>query len=226
MSKVNLPKTQRAGAGAATASGLERRETWTAGTAGIAVCQRPACETLSKKQREETLSALQARFEKNMDRHKGLEWAEVKARLEASTEKLWSLSEMERTGGEPDVVAHDKKTGQYIFYDCSAESPKGRRSLCYDPAALESRKEHKPEGNAVGMAAAMGIDLLTEEQYRELQKLGKFDSKTSSWVKTPSAIRKLGGALFCDRRYDTVFVYHNGAESYYAARAFRGSLRV
>jgi len=161
-----------------------------------------------------------------MNRHEGLEWAKIQAKLEANTEKLWSLDEMERTGGEPDVVGHDKKTGKYIFYDCSAESPKGRRSFCYDREALESRKEHKPENNALDMAAAMGIELLTEEQYRELQKLGNFDMKTSSWVRTPSNIRKLGGALFCDRRYDTVFVYHNGAESYYAARGFRGSLRV
>ena len=181
---------------------------------------------LSPEQCEQLLRALKARFEKNMNRHKGLEWAKVQAKLEANTEKLWSLNEMERTGGEPDVVGHDKKTGEYIFYDCSAESPKGRRSVCYDREALESRKEHKPEDNAIDMASAMGIELLTEEQYRELQKLGKFDTKTSSWVKTPSDIRKLGGALFCDRRYDTVFVYHNGAESYYAARAFRGSLRV
>ncbi len=182
--------------------------------------------TFSQKQRKELLSTLQARFENNMHRHKGLAWAQVQARLEAEAEKLWSLHEMERTGGEPDIVGHDKKTGEYIFYDCSAESPKGRRSLCYDRAALESRKEHKPQGNAVDTAAAMGIELLSEEQYRELQKLGNFDTKTSSWVKTPSAVRKLGGALFCDRRYDTVFVYHNGAESYYAARGFRGSLRI
>ena len=161
-----------------------------------------------------------------MNRHKGLEWAPVQAKLEAHAEKLWSLHEMERTGGEPDVVGHDKKTAEYIFYDCSAQSPKGRRSLCYDREALESRKENKPRGNALDMAAAMGIELLTEEQYRELQKLGNFDTTTSSWVKTPSPIRKLGGALFCDRRFDTVFVYHNGAESYYAARAFRGALRV
>jgi len=181
---------------------------------------------LSAEQREPLLRALKARFEKNMNRHKGLEWAPVQAKLEANVAKLWSLHEMERTGGEPDVVGHDKKTGEYIFYDCAAESPKGRRSVCYDREALESRKEHKPEDNAMGMAAAMGIELLGEEQYRDLQKLGNFDAKTSSWVKTPSAIRKLGGALFCDRRYDTVFVYHNGAESYYAARAFRGSLRV
>ncbi|MFI5096246.1 MAG: DUF4256 domain-containing protein [Candidatus Acidiferrales bacterium] len=181
---------------------------------------------LSPEQRRELLSALKARFEKNMNRHKGLAWAQVQAKLEANAEKLWSLNEMERTGGEPDVVGHDKKTGEYIFYDCSAESPKGRRSLCYDREALESRKEHKPKDNAIGMAVAMGIELLTEEQYRELQTLGNFDTKTSSWVKTPSEIRKLGGALFCDRRFDTVFVYHNGAESYYAARAFRGSLRV
>src|SRR5467141_4087346 len=181
---------------------------------------------LSSEQREELLRALKARFEKSMNLHKGLEWAKIRAKLEANTEKLWSLNEMERTGGEPDVVGHDKKTGEYIFYDCSAESPKGRRSLCYDREALDSRKEHKPEDNAIDMAAAMSIELLTEEQYRELQKLGNFDTKTSSWVKTPSDIRKLGGALFCDRRYDTVFVYHNGAESYYGARAFRGSLRV
>ena len=181
---------------------------------------------LSPEQRKELLRALKARFEKNMNRHKGLEWAKVPAKLEANDEKLWSLNEMERTGGEPDVVGHDKKTGEYIFYDCSAESPKGRRSVCYDREALESRKEHKPEDNAVDMAAAIGIELLTEKQYRELQKLGNFDTKTSSWVKTPFDIRKLGGALFCDRRYDTIFVYHNGAESYYAARAFRGLLRV
>jgi hypothetical protein len=181
---------------------------------------------LSPQQREELLGALKARFEKNMNRHKSLEWAKVRTKLEANPEKLWSLSEMERTGGEPDVVGHDKKTGDYIFYDCSAESPKGRRSICYDREALESRKEHKPENNAIDMAAAMGIDLLTEEQYRELQTVGDFDTKTSSWVKTPPDIRKFGGALFCDRRYDHVFVYHNGAESYYAARAFRGSLRV
>jgi hypothetical protein len=180
----------------------------------------------STKQREELLNTLTARFEKNINRHKGLEWAKVQAKLEANTEKLWSLNEMERTGGEPDVVGHDKKTGEYIFYDCSPESPKGRRSVCYDRGALESRKEHKPEDNAIDMAAGIGIELLTEEQYRELQKLGNFDSKTSSWVKTPADIRKLGGALFCDRRYNTVFVYHNGAESYYAARGFRGSLRV
>ena len=183
-------------------------------------------KNLSSEQREELLSALKTRFEKNMNRHKGLDWAKVLAKLETNPEKLWSLNEMERTGGEPDVVGFDKKTGEYVFYDCSAESPKGRRSVCYDREALESRKEHKPEDNAIDTAAAMGIELLTEEQYRELQKVGNFDTKTSSWVKTPSAIRKLGGALFCDRRYDTVFVYHNGAESYYAARAFRGSLRV
>ena len=180
----------------------------------------------STKHREELLNTLKARFEKNINRHKGLEWAKVQAKLEANTEKLWSLNEMERTGGEPDVVGHDKKTGEYIFYDCSPESPKGRRSVCYDREALESRKEHKPEDNAIDLAAAIGIELLTEEQYRELQKLGNFDSKTSSWVKTPADIRKLDGALFCDRRYNTVFVYHNGAESYYAARGFRGSLRV
>src|ERR1700681_2909917 len=181
---------------------------------------------LSPEKREELLRALKARFEKNMNRHKGLEWAKIRAKLEANTEKLWSLNEMERTGGEPDVVGHAKKTGEYIFCDCSGESPKGRRSLCYDRDALDSRKEHKPEDSAIDMAAAMSIEFLTEEQYRELQKLGNFDTKTSSWVKTPSDIRKLGGALFCDRRYHTVFVYHNGAESYYAGRAFRGSLRV
>ena len=182
--------------------------------------------TLSKKQREEILSALKARFEQNKNRHKGLDWAQLQTKLEANAEKMRSLHEMERTGGEPDVVGHDKKTGEYIFYDCSAESPKGRRSLCYDRAALDARKEAKPRDNAMDVAAAMGIELLTEEQYRELQKLGNFDAKTSSWVKTPANIRKLGGALFCDRRFDTVFVYHNGAESYYAARGFRGSLRV
>jgi hypothetical protein len=182
--------------------------------------------TLSKKQRDEILRALQSRFEKNMNRHKDLAWPPVRAKLEASAEKLWSLNEMERTGGEPDVVGYDQKTGEHIFYDCSAESPKGRRSVCYDREALESRKENKPASNAMDMAAAMGMELLTEEQYRELQKLGSFDTKTSSWVKTPSDIRKLGGALFCDRRYNTVFLYHNGAESYYAARGFRGSLRV
>jgi len=181
---------------------------------------------LSPAQREELLRALRTRFDKNRNRHQGLEWAQIQVRLEANAEKLWSLNEMERTGGEPDVVGHDKKTGEYIFYDCSEQSPTGRRSLCYDREALESRKEHKPKGSAIDMTAAMGIELLTEEQYRELQKLGDFDTKTSSWVKTPSDIRTLGGALFCDRRYDTVFVYHNGAESYYAARAFRGSLRV
>ena len=181
---------------------------------------------LSPEQREELLRALKARFEKNMNRHKALEWAKVQAKLEADTERLWSLNEMERTGGEPDVVGHDKKAGEYIFYDCSAESPKDRRSVCYDREALESRKEHKPKNNAIDMAGAMGIEILTEEQYRELQKLGEFDTKTSSWVKTPSEIRKLGGAIFCDRRYGNVFLYHNGADSYYAARAFRGSLRV
>ncbi|MGH9969131.1 MAG: DUF4256 domain-containing protein [Pyrinomonadaceae bacterium] len=181
---------------------------------------------MKAKEREELLGALKARFEKNMNRHKGLEWAKVQTKLEANTEKLWSLNEMERTGGEPDVVGHDKKTGEYIFYDCSAESPKGRRSVCYDREGLESRKEHKPENNAIDMAAAMGIELLTEEQYRELQKLGNFDTKTSSWVKTPSDIRKLGGALFADRRYGNVFVHPNSAPSYYGARAFRGSLRV
>jgi hypothetical protein len=186
---------------------------------------------LTAKQQEETLRILKARFEQNMGRHPGLEWARVQAKLEANAAKLWSLHEMERTGGEPDVVGqdpglHKKSSDEYIFYDCSAESPKGRRSLCYDREALDARKENKPAGSALDMAAAMGIELLNEQQYRELQKLGKFDTKTSSWVQTPAAIRKLGGALFCDRRYDTVFTYHNGAESYYAARAFRGMLRV
>ena len=176
--------------------------------------------------REELLGVLKARFEKNMGRHKGLEWAKVQARLEAHPEKLRSLGEMERTGGEPDVVGRDKKTGEYLFYDCSAESPKGRRSVCYDREALDSRKEHKPKNNAMDMAAAMGIELLTEEQYRELQTLGEFDRTTSSWIETPPAIRQLGGALFADRRYDHVFVYHNSAPSYYAARGFRGSLKV
>ena len=188
--------------------------------------ERQRAKDMEAKQREELLRALNVRFEKNMKRHEGLEWAKVQAKLAAKPEKLRSLHEMERTGGEPDVVGYDDKTGEYIFYDCSAESPKGRRSLCYDREALESRKEHRPEDNAIDMAAAMGIELLTEEQYRKLQQLGNFDLKTSSWVKTPANIRKLGGALFCDRRYDTVFVYHNGAESYYAARGFRGSLRV
>ena len=180
----------------------------------------------SPEQREELLRTLKARFEKNMNRHQDLDWAKVAAKLEANTEKLWSLGEMERTGGEPDVVDLDKKTGEYVFYDCSAESRKGRRSVCYDREGLESRKEHKPENNAIDMSAAMGIELLTEEQYRELQKLGNFDTKTSSWVKTPSDIRELGGALFADFRYGHAFVCHNGAESYYAARGFRGALRV
>ena len=183
---------------------------------------------LSPEQREELLKVLKARFEKNMNRHKGLEWSKVQAKLEANAEKLWSLNEMERTGGEPDVVDQDKKTGEYIFYDCSAESPKGRRNVCYDREGQEEREKQgvHPEGNAIDMAAAMGIELLTEEQYRELQKLGNFDTKTSSWVKTPSDIRKLGGAIFADRRYDNVFVYHNSAPSFYGVRAFRGSLRV
>ena len=183
-------------------------------------------ECLSSERREELLGTLKARFEANMNRHTGLEWAKVQTKLQANAKKLWSLSEMERTGGEPDVVGHDKTTGEYIFYDCSAESPTGRRSLCYDRAALESRKEDKPKGNAMDMAAAMGIELLTEQQYRELQKLESFDTKTSSWVQTPSHIRKLGGALYCDRRYGRVFVGHNGAQSYYGGRGFRGSLRV
>jgi hypothetical protein len=186
----------------------------------------PTKNTLNVKQREELIAALKARFEKNMVHHKDLAWAHVLAKLEADPEKLWSLNEMERTGGEPDVVGYDKKSGEYIFYDCSAESPKDRRNLCYDREALESRKEFKPKDAAVEMATAMGIEILTEEQYRELQELGNFDMKTSSWIKTPAAIRKLGGALFCDRRYDHVFLYHNGAESYYAARGFRGSLKV
>ena len=181
---------------------------------------------LSAEQYEELLSALKIRFEKNRKRHKGLEWADVQAKLVANTESLWSLNEMERTGGEPDVVGYDKKTNEYFFYDCSAESPKGRRSICYDREGLESRKEFKPENNAMDMAAAMGIELLTEEQYRELQQLGNFDSKTSSWLKTPAEIRKLGGAIFADFRYGNVFVYHNGAQSYYGGRAFRGSLKV
>jgi hypothetical protein len=185
-----------------------------------------AKKKLSSEQHKEFLKTLKARFEKNMNRHKGLDWAKVQAKLEANPEKLWILDEMEITGGEPDVVGQDKKTGEYIFYDCSAESPKDRRSVCYDHEALEKRKEHKPKDSAINMAADMGIEILTEEQYRELQQLGNFDTKTSSWIKTPANIRKLGGAVFCDRRYDTVFLYHNGADSYYAARGFRGSLRV
>lgn len=182
--------------------------------------------TLNPKQKEELLKVLKVRFEKNRKRHEGLDWAKVEVRLGADAGKLWSLSEMERTGGEPDVIGHDKKTGEYIFCDCSQESPKDRRSVCYDREALESRKEHKPKNSAVDMATAMGVELLSEVQYRELQTLGDFDMKTSSWIATPSRVRKLGGALFCDRRYDTVFVYHNGAESYYAVRGFRGLLRV
>ncbi len=181
---------------------------------------------LSPEQQEELLKILKTRFEKNMNRHNGLEWAKVQAKLETNTEKLWSLYEMERTGGEPDVVGFDKEIGEFIFYDCSPESPKGRRSVCYDREALESRKNHKPQNNAIDMARDMGIEILSEEQYRGLQKLGHFDTKTSSWVKTPENIRKLCGAIFCDRRYDTIFVYHNGADSYYASRGFRGSLRV
>ena len=181
---------------------------------------------LPAAQRDKLLKTLKNRFEKNMKRHKGIDWAKVQAKLEDSAGTLWPLYEMEETGGEPDVVGYDKKTGEYIFYDCSAETPKGRRSVCYDGEALEARKEHKPENNAVDMAADMGIEILSEEEYRALQQLGEFDLKTSSWIQTPAAIRKLGGALFCDRRYDTVFLYHNGAQSYYAARAFRGSVRV
>jgi hypothetical protein len=186
----------------------------------------PDQKELLPEQSEELLETLETRFEKNMNRHKGIEWPNVLAKLQANPEKLWSLNEMERTGGEPDVVGYDAGTGEYIFYDCAAESPKGRRSLCYDRQALEERKEHRPENNAIDMAADMGIEILTENQYRELQQLGKFDLKTSSWVQTPPEIRKLGGALFCDRRYDTVFLYHNGAQSYYAARGFRGSLKI
>jgi hypothetical protein len=182
--------------------------------------------TLPQKQQEALLRTLKARFAENLNRHDGIAWAKLEARLEADPAKLWSLNEMEKTGGEPDVVGHDKKTGEYVFYDCSAESPSGRRSLCFDPQALASRKENKPKNSAAGMAASMGIELLTEDEYRALQKLGEFDTKTSSWVQTPAEIRKRGGALFCDRRYDQVFTYHNGAESYYAARGFRGSLRV
>jgi Protein of unknown function (DUF4256) len=181
---------------------------------------------LSPKQREELLKVLKARFEKNLNRHKGLDWAKVQARLEANAEKLWSLNEMERTGGEPDVVGHEKKTGEFIFFDCSEQTPEGRVSLCYDREALDSRKEHKPKSSVMDMAAAMGIELLTEEQYLELQKLGEFDTKRSSWIATPADIRKLGGALYCDRRYDRVFIGHNGAESYYSGRGFRGSLKV
>lgn len=181
---------------------------------------------LPAKESAVLLTTLKARFEKNMKRHKGMDWVKVEAKLQANAEKLWALNEMEETGGEPDVVGHDKKTGEFIFYDCSAESPKNRRSICYDHEALESRKEHKPKNSAVEMASEIGIEILTEEQYRELQQLGEFDTKTSSWIRTPADIRKLGGAVFCDRRYNTVFLYHNGAESYYAARGFRGSLRV
>lgn len=187
---------------------------------------KPAKKELPAKQRDELLKTLKSRFEKNMNRHKGLDWAKVQARLDANADKLWSLAEMEKTGGEPDVVGHDKKSGAYIFFDCSEESPDGRRSVCFDREGLESRKEHRPKNNAIDMAAAMGVELLTEDEYRALQNLGEFDLKTSSWVQTPAPIRKLGGALFCDRRYDTVFTYHNGAQSYYAARAFRGSLKV
>lgn len=181
---------------------------------------------LSPEQRDKLLGIMAVRFEKHMNRHKGLEWAKVLAKLEANADKLWTLNEMEMTGGEPDVIGHDRRAGEFVFCDCSAETPKGRRSICYDREALESRKEHKPDNSAMGMADDMGIEILTEEQYRELQKLGEFDTKTSSWVQTPPEIRELGGALFCDRRFDHVFLYHNGAESYYAARGFRGSLRV
>jgi hypothetical protein len=187
---------------------------------------KKATKKLAAPETETLLGILKNRFEKHKARHKSIEWTDVQARLETHPEKLWSLNEMEQTGGEPDVISFDKKTGEYIFYDCSAESPKGRRSLCYDDEALESRKENKPANSAVNTAAEMGIELLTEEQYRELQQLGDFDTKTSSWIQTPANIRKLGGAVFCDRRYDTVFLYHNGAESYYAARGFRGKLKV
>ena len=183
-------------------------------------------KALSVDEREELLGTLESRFEENARRHANLDWAKVRARLEANAEKLWSLREMERTGGEPDVVGHDAKTGEYVFYDCSAETPKGRRSTCYDREGLESRKEHRPENTALDMAEAMGVELLSEQQYRELQRLGEFDEKTSSWVSTPADIRELGGALFCDRRYGHVFVYHNGAQSYYAVRGFRAALRV
>ena len=183
-------------------------------------------QNLSQEQREQLLGTLKVRFEKNMTRHEGFQWAPIQAKLEPIDDKLWSLNEMERTGGEPDLVGHDERSSEYVFYDCSAESPKGRRSLCYDREALESRKEHRPVGSALDLAAAMGVDILTEGEYRELQKFGEFDTKTSSWIRTPPRIRNLGGALFCDRRYDTVFVYHNGAESYYAARGFRGTLRA
>src|SRR5918993_2030810 len=195
----------------------------------IQKAQKRGLETrqqLAPGQRTELLKTLKARFEKNMNRHQGLQWAAVQARLEANPEKLWSLNQMEQTGGEPDVVGHDKKTGEYVFHDCSAETPKGRRSVCYDREALEARKEHKPKNTAADMAAAMGVEILTEAQYRELQTLGEFDTKTSSWVATPPDIRERGGVIFCDRRYDHVFTYHNGAESYYAARAFRGALKV
>jgi hypothetical protein len=190
------------------------------------MAKKTSKKELSLAQSEELLSILRKRFEKNMNRHAGIKWADVETRLEANPQKLWSLNEMEISGGEPDVVGHNKKSGEYIFFDCSAETPKGRRSICYDAEALESRKEHKPANSATGMAAEMGVELLTEEQYRELQQLGALDTKTSSWIQTPPSIRKLGGALFCDRRYDHVFVYHNGAESYYAARGFRGWLAV
>jgi hypothetical protein len=192
----------------------------------LATTEIQGAKDMKAEQREDMFGILKARFEENMNRHKGLEWPKVQTRIEANPEKLWSLNEMERTGGEPDVVGYDKKTGEYVFYDCSAESPKGRRNVCYDREALESRKKFKPKDTAMDMAAAMGIEILTEEQYRELQKLGNFDTKTSSWLKTPSEIRKLGGAIFADRRYDHVFVYHNGAPSYYGVRGFRGSVRV
>jgi hypothetical protein len=210
---------------------LKRRESGGRKTMPIAKAQKGVKGVATKKelspaQGDELLRALKARFEKNMNRHQGCQWAQIQAKLEVNAEKLWSLNEMERTGGEPDVVGYDKQTGNYIFYDCSAESPKGRRSVCYDREALESRREHKPKNNALDIAAAMGMELLTEEQYRGFQELGNFDTTTSSWVKTASAIRKLGGALFCDRRFDTVFLYHNGAECYFAARGFRGSVRV
>ena len=218
--KPRLPKTPK------TSAKAGRRDDTVPGTWVAAKAANGAHKEMPPELREDLLNTLKARFENNMQRHPGLQWPDVEAKLRANPEKLWSLNEMEITGGEPDIVGYDRTTGEYLFFDCSAESPTGRRSLCYDREALDARKEHKPADSAMNLAAAMGVELLTEEQYRALQKLGVFDTKTSSWVKTPPNIRKLGGALFCDRRYDTVFVYHNGAESYYAARGFRGALRV